>query len=168
MNRELARQAMELAGRLALRAFRGRFDREELVADAKSLAWQQARNTKNDRATPSTIAGFAIKQVTVNRQFQWSIRTVDHPRNWEHITRQSLNANEHCKTGGDPARIAEVKIDVADWLDQLSPQQFQVASLFAGGFGTGEIAQLLRKTPGRISQVRDELRENWDAFHGEG
>lgn len=168
MNRDLAAQAMEIAERLARREFARRFERDELVADAMSMAWQAARQTTNPQATASTIAGYAVQQVKVARQFQWSIRTVDNPRHWQDTVRQDFDAVEYCRPGDDPATIAQVRIDLTEWLSTLSDQQRTVATLFATGCRTTEIAALLKKTPGRISQLRDELRVSWAEFCGEG
>lgn len=167
MNRdELIDAAMELAEQYARKFFRGS-DRDENVNDAKSMAWQIARNA-SERATPATVAFRAVLRVKVSGQFRWSIRTVDHPHATRRHHRVTLGFDD-LMWDADPAEIAQIRIDMDEWLwNELSALKRKVAFMLMAGCGVSEIARVLKKTPGRISQIRQELRDSWLEFTGEG
>ena len=62
---------------------------------------------------------------------------------------------------------AAFRCDFPGWLDTLSPQKRQIAEKLAVGDTTSEIAQECKVSPGRISQIRRELENSWQEFHGE-
>ena len=66
-----------------------------------------------------------------------------------------------------PADVAAMRIDFADWLESLSRRQQRIANLLASGETTGGAAKQLRVSHGRISQIRRELEQSWQAFQGE-
>jgi hypothetical protein len=65
----------------------------------------------------------------------------------------------------DPARIAALRIDLAQWLDLLEPGRRRLALLLADGHRTVELAQALGLSKGQISQLRRELHRSWLSFH---
>jgi hypothetical protein len=66
-----------------------------------------------------------------------------------------------------PAEIAASRIDFADWLSSLPSRNRRIATTLATGETTQETAKLFDVSPGRVSQVRRELKESWDTFQGE-
>ena len=66
-----------------------------------------------------------------------------------------------------PAEIAALRIDFIDWLKTLSPRNQRLAMALARGEQTGCVAKMFRITAGRVSQLRQELYENWLRFTGE-
>lgn len=62
---------------------------------------------------------------------------------------------------------AAFRCDFPDWLDTLSRQKRQIAEQLAVGDATSEVAQECKVSPGRISQIRRELENSWQEFHGE-
>ena len=66
-----------------------------------------------------------------------------------------------------PAEVAVARLDVAAWLWSLHRRQRQIASALALGETTSEAARRFRLSPGRISQIRQELRASWACFQGE-
>jgi hypothetical protein len=69
--------------------------------------------------------------------------------------------------GFTPAETAAARIDVEDWLSRLCRRDRGVATTLAAGEGTRDTARKFALTAGRISQLRTELRRNWQAFQGE-
>ena len=66
-----------------------------------------------------------------------------------------------------PAEVAAARLDVAAWLWSLHRRQRQIASALALGETTSDAARRFRLSPGRISQIRQELRASWACFQGE-
>jgi hypothetical protein len=66
-----------------------------------------------------------------------------------------------------PADLTAIRIDFADWLTQLTGRSRKVATTLAMGETTKEAAKQFELTMGRISQLRGELKRNWERFQGE-
>ena len=66
-----------------------------------------------------------------------------------------------------PAETAAMRIDFADWLAQLSRRFRRIAKTLAVGETTGATARKFRVSPGRISQIRGQLRRSWLEFQRE-
>lgn len=157
---ELQTQAMQLAGVAARFAFGRRADREERIADAVSTAWEFAQKA-GPLATPKSIVYYAIR--AVKRGPRRSEFGIDHPRPRTRppVKRESIDLTDWSHPGDDPADIVQAIMDVATWWLTLNHQQRTVARLYAAGFRTQEIARRLKKTEGRISQIRGRLRESY-------
>jgi RNA polymerase sigma factor (sigma-70 family) len=67
----------------------------------------------------------------------------------------------------DPAEAACFRVDFEEWLSSLPHRHREVASAFVEGDTTGELASRLGVSPGRVSQLRAELKASWLAFQGE-
>lgn len=65
------------------------------------------------------------------------------------------------------AEIAAVRIDFAQWLKTLPRRSRRLAQRLAAGETTSNAAQQFGISPGRVSQLRAELRRAWHAFQGE-
>ena len=63
--------------------------------------------------------------------------------------------------------LQDFKIDFAAWLRRLKRSKRQVALRFVAGDTPSEVANHFRLTRPRISQLRQELRQNWAEFQGE-
>ena len=160
---DFVRETLELTRRYAQAAFSNHSNSIELINDAVSVAWEMARQPA-ENANPTSIGTLAVRRIKVSRQFRWSKRTVDHPINRETHQRLPLAAGSVSRVGDNPADIAQANIDVAAWFKSLSATQREFARLFAAGLETREIAKLKGVSPGRVSQRRAELRENWAEF----
>ena len=66
-----------------------------------------------------------------------------------------------------PADLAASRIDFASWLRRLSREKRRIAKTLAVGEATSEAARRHRLTPGRISQIRRELADEWNRFAGD-
>lgn len=62
---------------------------------------------------------------------------------------------------------AAFRCDFPGWLNTLSSQKRQIAERLAVGDSTSEVAQTCIISPGRVSQIRRELDDSWQEFHGE-
>jgi hypothetical protein len=62
------------------------------------------------------------------------------------------------------AELAACKLDFQAWLQRLSVLKRRVAVRLAMGDSTTEVAERYRVTAGRISQLRHELKANWESF----
>ncbi len=60
-----------------------------------------------------------------------------------------------------------MRIDFSEWLDQLPERRRHIAEALGSGDTTGSVAMRFNISPGRVSQIRRELNDNWIAFHGE-
>ena len=66
-----------------------------------------------------------------------------------------------------PAETAACRIDFSDWLQSLPRRSRRIAETLAAGETTKKAAKRYRVSPGRISQLRRELKDDWEAFQGE-
>ena len=66
-----------------------------------------------------------------------------------------------------PADAACFRIDFERWLSELPDRHRTLALALAEGERPGDLAKRLCISPGRISQLRRELREAWQIFQGE-
>ena len=66
-----------------------------------------------------------------------------------------------------PAELAASRIDFASWLLVLPRRKRRIAMTLALGEATSEAARRHRVSPGRISQIRRELADDWNRFVGD-
>lgn len=137
-------------------------DREQKVCDAQSVAWEFFQ-TADKKATPQSIAFYAIRRVAIGRQFResaWSI-TGPNPRRMAKPQRAVFEPSAIFRTGDNPARIVAFRDLYQLWLTTLNSRQRAVAELLAEGNRTEEAAATCGVSPGRISQIRRELEKLW-------
>jgi hypothetical protein len=66
-----------------------------------------------------------------------------------------------------PAETAAARIDIGDWFARLPRRKRRIAQTLASGETTKQAARKFHLSPGRISQMRRELQDDWRAFQGE-
>jgi len=66
-----------------------------------------------------------------------------------------------------PGDAAAFRLDFEAWLEQLSVRDRAVVNVLAGGESTSEAAKRFGVTDARISQIRRELKRDWEVFQGE-
>ena len=66
-----------------------------------------------------------------------------------------------------PADLACFRLDLPRWLESLPSRDREIAELLMTGETTAQTARQFRITSGRVSQLRRELRNRWQKFHGE-
>lgn len=137
-------------------------DRDDKVCDAQSLAWEFFQ-AADERATPQSIAYYAIRHVAVGRQFQESARSITgpNPRRRDKPRRAVFDPSQVFRTGDDPARVAAFRDLYRVWLSTLSSRQRRVVELLATGERADVTAAQCGLSPGRISQIRRELEKRW-------
>lgn len=167
-------------------AFRGAQPelREELIAEVIAncfVAFVRLMDRGlDDVIYPTPLAQFAIRQVREGRKVGGKLNVRDVSSKYaqrakrftvERLDRFDADQGEWREvliedrhTG--PAETAACRIDFNDWLRSLPRRSRRVAETLALGETTKKAARKHRVSPGRISQVRRELKDNWDAFHG--
>lgn len=97
------------------------------------------------------------------RKKKFVVERLDHFHAKDDVWREALVEDKQTT----PADIAAMRIDFADWLKSLSRRLRRIANLLATGESTDAAAKKFRVTPGRISQIRRQLKQSWRTFHGE-
>jgi hypothetical protein len=160
---EFAGPYLRAARRRARLAFAEWPNREELIEDAVSTAWELLR-TAPAAATPASIACYATRRVKIGRQFTESQRSITgpNPLRLDKATRNELA--DVLTTSNDPALIVQVRLDFADWYQQLSGREQEMLIAFLNGERTKDLAVRYGITKARVSQIRGELIDHWRAF----
>ncbi len=172
--------------RVASYAFRHarRAVREELLAEVVANAFAAFRRLvergKAALAHASVLAKFAVRQVRVGRRVGAKLSVLDvlsrHAQRVKGFSVESLGDRKPRSpwqelvvenSRASPAELAGLRIDFAEWLQRLDQFRRRVALRLVAGDTTKEAARYFQISAGRISQLRQELRQNWNAFHGE-
>ena len=165
---------------------RGRSDqRQELIAEVVASSFvafvRLVERDKADLAYPTVLATYGVKQVLSGRRVGSRLNVKDssspycQQRKGVRMQQMRRFDSVHGKWldivvedgRATPADVAATRIDFADWLRQLPRPKRNVAKLLATGEGTQAAAQRFRLSKARISQLRSELRTNWEEFQGE-
>jgi len=158
--------------------------REDLIAEVLANAYctfhRLVLRGHPELAYPSALAWFAVRQIRDGRRVGSKTNAHDltspHGQGRRNVSVQSLwdergqgqwkeMVVEDRSVG--PADVASFKIDFADWLKRLKRTKRQVALRFVAGDSPSEVADHFRLTRPRISQLRQELQQNWNEFQGE-
>ena len=136
---------------------------------------------KTDVAFPSPLARYGVAQVRAGRRVGASLNCKDisslHCQNKKRLTLERLDyydTEEMCwaevlveDRHAGPAETAASRIDFASWLRSLSRQKRKVATALATGESTQTTARKFNLSPGRVSQLRNELKKAWEMFVGD-
>lgn len=158
---------------------------EDLIAEVTAHAFvaytRLVERGLTEIAYPTPLAWFAIKQVRSGRRIGVKLNVRDvassYCRKVKGVTVERLDRFDK-ETGewqeivvedknSGPAEIAATRLDFAAWLRTLPRRFRQIAKTLAVGETTGNVARKFRVSPGRVSQVRRELKKSWEAFRGE-
>ena len=173
--------------RQALIAFRNqRFEvREELIQEVIANSYRAwvllVRRGKESVVYPTPLAQFAIRQVRGGRRVggRLNLQDILSPQARRHygITIERIDRRdpqdgvwneqlvEDRRAG--PAETAAARLDLTAWLRTLSKRNRQIAKALSLGETTNAVAQQFGLSAGRVSQLRDWLREHWEQFQGE-
>jgi len=66
-----------------------------------------------------------------------------------------------------PDEQAMFRIDFGNWLQTLSGREQTIVEVLSRDESTGETARRFGVSPGRISQMRKQFREDWECFCGD-
>ena len=154
---------------------------QEVVANALVAFHRLVELGKTDVAFPSPLARYGVAQVRAGRRVGASLNCKDisslHCQNQKHLTLERLDhfdTEEMCwaevlveDRHAGPAETAASRIDFASWLRSLSRQKRKVATTLATGESTRTTARKFNMSPGRVSQIRSELKKAWEMFVGD-
>ena len=154
---------------------------EEVVANSYVAFARLVERGHADRALPSPLARFAITQIRVGRRVGSRLRIGDALSNYAQYRKQFFverldHFSEEKGCWGEilvedkratPADVAACRIDFAEWLRRLTARLRKIALALAGGETTTAAARMFGVSPARISQIRQWLKESWEAFQGE-
>ncbi len=160
-------------------------EREELISEVVANAYcafhRLVERGKTELAYATPLAWYAIRQVRSGRRVGTKMNTHDVTSRYcqqskgitverldlfdpEQDTWQEVLVEDRHAT---PADIAVTRIDFAVWLGGLSKHRRQIAKVLARGETTKATAKRFGLSPARISQLRREFQEAWQAFQGE-
>lgn len=154
---------------------------EEVVANCLVAFVRLVQLGKIEVAYPSVLARFAVSQFRDGRRVgnRRNGRDVLSPyaqkRNGivvERLDRFRKDASEWAEALVEDQRTPVLdqvafRCDFPAWLDTLSCRNRQVAEALSLGHTTGAMAKRFKVSPGRISQLRNELQQSWLEFQGE-
>jgi hypothetical protein len=157
---------------------------EELLAETLANCWVAFARLMDrglgDVIYPTPLVQYAIKQVRDGRRVggklnandvssayaprrkNFVLKTLDLFDEVEHQWKEVLVEDKHA----GPADTAASRLDFADWLRLLPRRLRRIAETLATGETTKRAAKRFRVSPGRISQLRRELQQNWQDFRG--
>lgn len=155
--------------------------RQEMLADVIAKAYaaflRLVERGLEALAYPTVLAKYAIRQVWAGRRIgcRQNVRDVmsrcaqrrkgfcvqpliklDARSPWEELVVEDR--------GATPAEIASFKVDFTDWLGTLKRFKREVALRLAAGDTTTDAARHFKLSQARISQLRQELCADWNAF----
>ncbi len=154
---------------------------QECVANAFVAFKALVRRGRQDLVYPTVLARYAVAQIRSGRKVgsRRSVRDVlsSYARHRKGFSLESLDrfdikdgqwleicVEDHRTSVADQAAF---RIDFPDWLKSLTSIKRKIALYLAVNHSTSEAAQRFRLSPGRISQLRRELVDSWQAFHGD-
>ncbi len=154
---------------------------QETIANCFATFARLVERGQSDRASPSSLARFAIAQVRLGRRVGNRLRIRDvlshyaQYRKGFHVeSLDNYDNDENCwkqivieDKRATPANVAACRLDFSAWLKLLPKRRRKIALALASGETTTAAAQKFGVTAARISQLRQWLKESWDCFQGE-
>jgi hypothetical protein len=162
--------------------------REEALAEtvaAAFVAWRRLiQLERQDQIYPTPLAKYAVLHVrngrhvggrqssgdVMSRSAQrlrgFQVEPIDHFDHQHEAWVQAIVVEDR-RGRATPADVAAARLDTSAWLGTLSSRNRQVAKVLATGESTKLAARQFGVTPGRISQLREELRRSWERFQTE-
>lgn len=156
--------------------------REDLIQEAIANCFvayaRLVERDKEDLAYPTVLAMFAIKQIKDGRRVgkKTNVRDVydqhaqikggfqlkhlgaprDHSGGWK----EQLVENDRTPVADQVA----FRLDFPAWLSGLSARDRRIVNALAMGERPSDVARRFGVSPGRISQLRSQLRQSWEEF----
>lgn len=154
---------------------------QEATANSCLAFYRLHRQGRTERAFPSALAKFAVRQVCDCRRVGTSQNIRDASselaRRQGRVVLERLDRfdwqSEEWKEAvvEDPHtpvfEQVQFRLDFPAWLAQLRPRDRKIVELLAAGHSTSEVARQFGLSAGRISQMRREYAQSWREFHGE-
>jgi DNA-directed RNA polymerase specialized sigma24 family protein len=150
--------------------------RDDLVAEAVAIAWRWYRllvqRGRDPHAFAATLVHRALLQARSYRRLCGQHKTKDalsplaQSRHGFRACGAVLEAlADNSRT--PPPEQAAFRIDFPDWLSTLGEGRRRVALALMSGERPRDVARAEGVSPGRVSQLRAELRDRWLRFCGE-
>ena len=154
---------------------------QEVVAGALAAYVRLVESGRADLAYPTPLSMFAVRQFRTGRRVGTKANVNDVTSPYAQAAKGiRVERLDHYDAEGDawreiliedrragPAQTAAARIDFAQWLNGLAPQRRRIAEVLATGQSTKQAARQFRVSPGRISQIRRELKDSWERFQGD-
>ena len=154
---------------------------EEVVANCLVAFARLAEQGKTHLAFATVLAGYAVAQVRYGRRVGGQLNGQDVLSGYaqrkngfsvERLDRQSKTTGFWAEAVVEDYRTpvadqASFRVDFPEWLNAQSRRDRTIAEALAVGERTKDVARQFQISPGRISQIRRELHDSWQAFHGE-
>ncbi len=152
---------------------------QEVICHVCRAIARLAELNQLDRAFPTVLTRFAIKQVKAGRRVGCSLNIHDvsskHCQLRKKVAVQRLDLFNRSENAWREAVIVDTRAapvpetvafrcDFADWLAQLKRRDRRLAEALAVGNRTQEVAKRFHLSDGRVSQLRNELAQSWHAF----
>ena len=160
--------------------------REDLIADALAAAYAMfvslVRRGRESLAFPTPLATYGARHARAGRKVGTASNASDvlsqECREKREVIVERLDRPSRHQRGlwtsllvedrrAGPAETAAARIDFDHWMETLSKRDCRLAKCLALGEPTQDVAHRFRLSPGRISQLRRELKESWERFQGE-
>jgi hypothetical protein len=178
---------VQLHATIFFRHLRCPHTREDAVAETLAVVWAWYRRLVERGRDPSlfvaTLATYATRHVRSGRKLcgQEPSKDVLSPLaqaqhgfavgklpEWESLSTNPLTDALADNTKTPPDEAACFRIDFPCWRASLSDRDQRVTEDLMLGERTLDVARKHRLSPGRVSQLRRELLEDWRLFCGEG
>jgi hypothetical protein len=154
---------------------------QETIANCFATFARLVERGQSDRASPTSLARFAIAQVRLGRRVGNRLRIRDVLSHYAQFRKgfhveslDNYDNDENCwqqivieDKRATPADVAACRLDFSAWLKLLPKRRRKIALALASGETTSAAAQKFGVTAARISQLRQWLKESWDCFQGE-
>jgi len=154
---------------------------EETIANALVAFVRLVQLQKTNVAYPSALARYAVAQIHDGRRVgnRLNVRDVLSPygKKQKDIQVERLDRfdkEDDCwveavlEDHRTPVpEQAAFRCDFPAWLASLSRRNRRIAVSLSLGHSTSEVAKRFRVSPGRVSQLRREMHQSWDEFHGD-
>jgi hypothetical protein len=149
-------------------------DRRDAVDEMIAMSFTCYRSLVNRKVKaiyPTPLGDYAVKSYFGGRRFLGMSSVDVFAARCQLRGRATINNDmiDHCicKKTGDPAVIGAFRVDFKDWIRTLDDRMRNVLHEILIGSTTGEISDLFKVSPGRISQVRKLLYDSWNEFVAE-
>lgn len=154
---------------------------EEVIANAAVAFVRLVQLGKAKQAFPTVLAHYAIAQVREGRRVGGRLRVVEVLSRYaqrrkgflvERLDRLDTETDEWLEAVVEdhrtpvPDQVAFL-IDFPGWLARLSRRNRRIAEALAVGNSTSHVARRFKLSAGRISQLRGELYQSWQDYHGD-
>lgn len=158
--------------------------KEDMIAEAIASCWvafvKLIERGLDDVIYATPLAQFAIRQVYDGRKVGGTLNQNDvsseYAQRKKKFTVERLDRFDKRKfkwvevlvedRKAGPADTAAARIDFGDWLRTLGGRRRRIAETLAEGQTTSVTAAKFGVSLGRISQLRRELNDDWERFHG--